>query len=224
MTKTKQRQAVKLAVRQNKDFLDRAARTQHDLETQVGNTERKRRIEISSVLFLKTLIEQCEGTFVWEGPRQGEQHANIFEALAARMPAYLGLGLRAKNDHIEEYGPKLRQGFNGARKWLAEWFTATVYCVPQNNEASIQTVLTLNPRYRVECGRTAAEMQAQRDYKLAYGQMKATAMRVVASSGDEQANNLLGKIMEQVMLDVESELDERQQLQTARATLQIESR
>lgn len=202
--------------RQNRDYIDQAEQTRHDLQTQVGNTDKKRHIEITSVLFLQTLIDECEGTFVWEGPRLGDKHRNVFEALAAKMPAFSGMGLQERAQFVEETGPKLRQGFNGARKWLAMWHTATIYNVPQNHESSIQTVLTLDPDYRVECGRTAAEMQTERDFKLAAGQVRASAMRLVASSDDRKANELIQQIMRQVSLDLKAELAKHQQVQIGR--------
>lgn len=212
---------LRVARRQSRDYIDQAEKTKHDLETQVGNTERKRHIEITSVLFLQTLIDECEGTFVWEGPRMGDKHRNVFEALAAQMPAFQGKGLQERAQFVEETGPKLRQGFNGARKWLAMWHTATVYCVPQNHESSIQTVLTLDPDYRVECGRTAAEMQTERDFKLAAGQVRASAMRLVASSDDKKANALIRQIMDQVSIDLKAELAKHHQLQLSRQTAEM---
>jgi hypothetical protein len=214
-----------VALTQNNNFLDQAARTQHDLEAKVGNTERKRHMEINSVLFLRTLVQRCNGTFVWEEPKSGDRHDNIFEALSTLVAGapdkkgargYNDLSLREKNEHIEEIAPKLRHGFNSARKWLAQWYGATVYCVPQHNESSIQTVMTIDPNFVLANGRTAGQMQEDRDYKLALGQMKSSALRAVASSGDGQADSLLGRIMDGVREALAQELDERQQLQNRR--------
>lgn len=198
------------------DYLNNANKAREDLKTTVGNTERKRRIEVNTVVFLKTLIDECGGTFVWEGPRKGDKHATIFEALSAKMPGYGEMSLRGKNEHIDDVAPKLRYGFNGARKWLAEWFNATVYCVPQNNESSFQTILTLNPNFVTECGRTAAEMQTTRDYKLAFGQMKASAMRIVASADDQQADSALDKLVVEVKASIRDAQMMHEQIQSER--------
>jgi hypothetical protein len=158
-----------------------AYKTLHILETKVGNSERSRHIDVNGAFFLRTLLD-IGGTFVWEdGPKKGDQFANVFEALATQTGGYTGLGLMARAQHVEEYAPRLRSGFYSARKWMQFWFLDTVYSVPQNRNSNLPTVVTINQDFVLECGATAAQMQEERDIKLAEGQVLASARRMVST-------------------------------------------
>lgn len=170
----------------DKSYLNSVRKTRNSLETKVGETNKHRNLEIDAVLFLRVL-EQIGGTFVWsDGPRNGDKFANIFEALATKIPGYDEKGLLDKGAHIEEYAPKLRHGFYSARKWLDHWYNEVIFNVPQLQESSIPTVLTFDPAYVLDGGLTAAEMQAKRDFKLANGQIIASARRLAASTKEKE--------------------------------------
>ena len=165
-------------------FTNDAAKTLHNLESKVGDTEKKRHADLSAVLFLQTMAN-LNGSYVWEGPKRGYLLATVFDGLATQLAEFESLGLLEKGAHVQEYGPRLRAGFYAARKWLDKWYLGTVYAVPQHTESSVATVLTLDAGYILECGKTAGEMQAERDFKLADGQMRASTRRLVASTKDK---------------------------------------
>lgn len=191
-------------------FTNDAAKTLHNLESKVGNTERNRHADISAVLFLQTMAN-LNGSFVWEGPKQGWKVSNVFEGLATKMPEFDNLGLLEKSQHVEEFAPQLRAGFYGARKWLDKWYLGTVYAVPQHSEASVATVITLDSEYVLECGKTAGQMQAERDFKLADGQVRASTRRLAASvKNKDDVRDKLNQILQRAHTELEDLRPSRQ--------------
>ena len=184
-------------------FTNDAAKTLHNLENKVGDTERKRHTDITAVLFLQTM-SNLGGSYVWEGPKQGYKLSSVYEGLATSMPQFEMLGLLEKSAHVEEYAPKLRAGFYAARKWLDKWYLGTVYAVPQHSEASVATVITLDADYVLECGKTAGQMQAERDFKLADGQVRASTRRLAASVKNKDDVRLkLDQILQRACAELE---------------------
>jgi hypothetical protein len=196
--------ATELLQEDSGHFVNDAAKTLHNLESKVGDTERKRHADIAAVLFLQTMAN-LNGSFVWEGPKQGYKVSNVFEGLATKMPQFETLGLLAKGEHVEEFAPQLRAGFYAARKWLDKWYLGTVYAVPQHSEASIATVITLDPDYVLLCGKTAGQMQAERDFKLADGQVRASTRRLAASVKDKTA---VHQTLDQILQRAHAELED----------------
>jgi len=192
---------------QDANLLSNAHKAERSLATRVGRTERERHKEIAAVLFLR-LMKQLGGTFVWaDGPKQGDKHATVFEALVAEMDAFKGLPLKEKGDFIEENEPKLKAGFYAARRWLAEWYADTVFCVPQDEESHLPRVITLDPGYVLACGKTASQMQNERDRKLATGQIRSSSRRIfaVTRSKDDtrlQIENAVQKALKEFDLEV----------------------
>ena len=195
---------------EDSSFMNNAAKTHHSLQTKVAGTEKSRRIEINAVLFLQTMLDKG-GTFVWsDGPKSGHKFATVFDALAAEMPIFANLGLMDRAQHIEENAPRLRGGFYATRKWLAQWYMDTVFVVPQHNESSVPTVITLDPHFVLECGKTAAQMQAERDFKLADGQIRASTKRLAASTKQKDTiKTRLNEIMQKAMVELDDLRPER---------------
>jgi len=190
-------------------FGSNAAKTLNDLTRKVGNLERERHTEISAVIFLR-IMERLGGTFIWrDGPKQGNKYSDVFQALAAEMPEFLEKSLVEKGDHVQEYGPKLRAGFYATRKWLAEWYEDTVFCVPRNKESGILTVITLDRNLRLGDGTnqapTAAQMQQLRDEKLAAGQLTASTKRMNAATKDKtEVRSRISLIVDKALAELDT--------------------
>lgn len=204
---TSEDQGTELA--QDRAFGPNAARALDSLTHKVGNLERERHTEISAVLFLR-VMERLDGTFIWrDGPKRGNKYADVFQALSAEMPEFGEKSLVEKGQHVQEFGPQLRAGFYAARKWLGTWYEDTVYCVPQNTESGILSVITLDRDLRLGDGSdsapTAAGMQQMRDEKLASGQLSASTKRMNAAIRDKTAvRSRIGLIVERALAELET--------------------
>lgn len=161
-------------------------KTRESLRKNVANSEKTRHIEISSVVFLQ-LLHDIGGTFVWsDGPNRGDKFSTIFEALATQLPEYGDLGTMQKGDFISENASCLKTGFRAAREWLSHWHGRTIYLVPQYNESAKPTVLTIVGSYKLENGKTAAEMQTLRERKMVRGQVRSSAYRMISANGGDK--------------------------------------
>lgn len=172
------------------------------LQTRVGDSDKKRKVEVKAATFLAVLSNYLNGTFVWkDGPKEGDKWSTIFEALAADMPEVKvqQMGHRALMDHVDETAPRLKSGFYAARQVLEKWFGHTIYSVPQHEEASVHTVLTIDPDFRLEGGKTAAEMQTMRDVKLAEGQVKASSARLATALPPHKVKGRLDHIFKDAL-------------------------
>lgn len=177
------------------------------LSRKVGDTEKNRRIETCAVVFLR-LLHDLGGTFVWEdGPNRGHKFSDIWKALATKMPGFDSLGWEEQHEHVQEYAPRLKAGFYGAREWMTEWYGTTIYLVPHIKESGPLTVLTFMGDHKLEgAGITAAEMQTRRDRKMAQGQVRASAQRMVSANGGDRhkAMNVISEILVSVGFELEN--------------------
>jgi len=155
--------------------------------SRVGNTNKTRHKLLLGVIFLERL-RSCGGSFFWaDGKNRGDKLADIWQALSQTSPEYADKSLVDKGHYVSEEGSKLRSGFYQAREWM-QTRGETIYLIPSHSESGVYTILTFDPNYETPSGKTAGQMQVEREEKLLGGQMRASFRRVASvSRGDIKA-------------------------------------